>query len=137
MATRSTIWLKKDDGTFTGIYCHWDGYPSHNGKILLEHYNTEEKVEALVALGSLSSLAPSIECPEGHSFEKPIDGYSVAYARDRGEDFKQWKQDHPFGLKNCFEEYNYFFFDGKWHLAHHAKEGGIKFNDLLLENCMD
>ena len=25
---------------FIGIYCHWDGYPSHNGAILLHHYQS-------------------------------------------------------------------------------------------------
>lgn len=136
MATRSTIWLKKGE-VYTGIYCHWDGYPSNNGKILLEHYDTEEKVEALVALGSLSSLGASPEAPEGHTFEKPVEGHCVAYARDRGENFQQWKQDHPFGLKGKFEEYNYFFMDGKWHLAHGKKDGGLSFDELKPSRCIE
>lgn len=38
MGTRSAIVLKREDGKYQGIYCHWDGYPSNNGKILFENY---------------------------------------------------------------------------------------------------
>lgn len=37
------------------IYCHWDGYPSYNGKILLDHYGRKE-VEKLLELGDRSTL---------------------------------------------------------------------------------
>jgi len=64
MGTRSTIAIRNTDGTFEAIYCHWDGYLSHNGRILEENYTTEEKVRELIALGDISSqgkkLAPSI-----------------------------------------------------------------------------
>lgn len=85
MATRSTITAKTTDGKFKSIYCHFDGYVSHNGRILLEHYNDQAKIDALVNLGALSSLAASPEKPAGHTFETPIEGYCVAYGRDRGE----------------------------------------------------
>ena len=49
MATRSKIAIEDQDGTVRSIYCHWDGYPSHHGPILLEHYTTQEKVESLIA----------------------------------------------------------------------------------------
>ena len=65
MATRSRIAIENQDGTVLSIYCHWDGYPSHHGPILLENYTTQEKVESLIALGSISSLAPETEIPEG------------------------------------------------------------------------
>lgn len=67
------------------IYCHWDGYPSHNGKLLLENYNTPEKVDALINMGSISILDKSMEAPEGHTFDTPVDGYTIFYHRDRGE----------------------------------------------------
>ena len=41
MGTRSTIAIKNQDGSVTGIYCHWDGYVDHVGVMLKEHYNTE------------------------------------------------------------------------------------------------
>ena len=41
MATRSNIGIVNEDDSITAIYCHWDGYPEHNGKILLNHYNNK------------------------------------------------------------------------------------------------
>lgn len=56
MSTRSLIAIKQTDGTVKSIYCHWDGYVSHNGRLLIEHYATPEAVEELLALGPLSAL---------------------------------------------------------------------------------
>lgn len=85
MGTRSDIIVERADGKWARTYCHWDGYVSHNGQLLVDHYASQERAEALSALGSLSSLAPSIEKPEGHTFGSPVPGYTVAYGRDRGE----------------------------------------------------
>jgi len=62
MSTRSTISKVNQDGTITSIYCHWDGYYSNNGKLLLENYNDEKKIDELLSLGSLSSLEKNT-CP--------------------------------------------------------------------------
>ena len=115
MATRSTISLLLPTGQIKTIYAHWDGYLSHNGKILLEHYTTREKIEALLDLGALSVLAESIEKPKGHSFDKAVSGYNVFYGRDRGEDGVEARiyttfEDIP------FEEYNYLFKDDVWYV---------------------
>lgn len=85
MSTRSRIAILNDDKSTRSIYCHQDGYPEGVGKTLAEHYTTKERVNALLDLGDLSSLEPSIECPAGHSFDNKIEGYTVAYDRDRGE----------------------------------------------------
>ena len=37
MGTRSFIAQRVGD-EYVGVYCHWDGYLEHNGRILLEHY---------------------------------------------------------------------------------------------------
>jgi len=50
------IALKTGENEYLSIRCHLDGYPSHNGAILLDSYGTEERVRALLALGNLSSL---------------------------------------------------------------------------------
>lgn len=110
MATRSRIGIWTEDRKIKSVYCHWDGYPSNNGKLLLENYNTKEKVEALIALDDMYFLKKSIECPKGHSFENKIDGYSLFYHRDRGED---WNSVKPLittkaeGMPG--EEYDYLF----------------------------
>lgn len=83
MGTRSFIGLLRADGTVRAIYTHWDGYPEHHGPILLGFYNTEEKINALLDLGDLSSLAEEIG--EKHPFDNAPDGICTAYGRDRGE----------------------------------------------------
>ena len=37
-------------------YCHWDGYPEFNGKILVKYYQNREDVKELIDGGSMSSL---------------------------------------------------------------------------------
>jgi hypothetical protein len=56
MGTRSFITIKHKDNTYSGVYCHWDGYPEHNGKILKEDYQARSKVVDLIDGGDMSSL---------------------------------------------------------------------------------
>ena len=84
MGTRSTISIKNLDNTYTQTYCHWDGYIDYNGFLLYCYYNTEEKVRKLLKNGMISSLYKSCDKPDGHSFDSPIDGYTIYYYRDRG-----------------------------------------------------
>ena len=76
MATRSRIAIENQDGSVTSIYCHWDGQIYSNGVILNNNYNTKDKVEELIGLGSLSSLDETID-------------RTVAHHRDNGEDLVQ------------------------------------------------
>jgi hypothetical protein len=85
MSTRSAIIIENEDGTAEGIYCHSDGYPGWNGKILLEHYQDEAKVRALIALGDISSLAAEIGEKHGFDYTERPKGQTTAYHRDRGE----------------------------------------------------
>jgi hypothetical protein len=66
MGTRSVIGVYHG-GNAKAVYCHWDGYLDHNGRILLDHYDSPRANE-LVALGDLSSLRPEIG--EQHPFSK-------------------------------------------------------------------
>lgn len=56
MATRSTIAIEYADGTVGQVYCHWDGYLEHNGKILQEHYSNPFILRDLIDMGDVSSL---------------------------------------------------------------------------------
>lgn len=85
MSTNATISVKTDDGTIKIINNHWDGYPSYLGYMLRDYYDTQELAEALVNLGDVSIVCESIDCPEGHTFQTPVDGYSIFYGRDRGD----------------------------------------------------
>jgi len=112
MATRSRIAIEDQDGTVRSIYCHWDGYPEYNGVVLQESYQTREKVEQLIALGSISSLKPLANPPEGatHTFNNPLEDVTVAFCRDRGEELsiKSHKNVKEFS-ESDIEEYGYVF----------------------------
>ena len=49
MATRSTIGYETPDGRYRATYCHYDGYPSHMKRELLDM--SREDVEIMVTTG--------------------------------------------------------------------------------------
>ncbi len=113
MSTNATVTIKNKKGYET-IYTHWDGYLKNNGSILLKHYKTAKKVQALIDLGYVSVLRESILCPEGHSFDNPAADCTVFYGRDRGED-EVLADEIQETFEECRkEEFNYLFEDGKW-----------------------
>lgn len=133
MATRSTIAMKTPEGKIRAIYCHWDGYIDHNGKILIGNYTTTEKVKQLIDLGDISSLRE--EVGEKHSFDRnhdepelPMtDNWCLAYHRDRGEEWSgvapqtydhigDWVQGFDMGVEYCY------LWDGQDWLVHKVDE---------------
>jgi len=118
MATRSNIGIVNQDGSITGIYCHYDGYPEYVGKILLNHYNDVGIINKLMELGDLSSLGENLYAV-GHTWAAPIEGVCVAYGRDRGEKgvesrvFKSIEQ-YNRNADNSGVNYQYLFEDGMW-----------------------
>lgn len=146
MSTNSTIAIKNDDGTFTSIYCHWDGYVSHNGSILLEHYRDVAKINELMQLGDLSSLGAEIGekhpftnpyaygSPSYREFDEQYKNTCTAYGRDREEndmvsenwtDAKEW-------LSEVGEEYNYLFDGDNWFVSEgETDEAGFPIFTLL------
>lgn len=116
MATRSHIGIRQLDGTIDFIYCHWDGYPSHHGPILTNHYNTVDKVNQLLELGSLSVLAEEIgEKQDFDDRSTQRDNWCLAYGRDRGEQ-RVGKQNKLFTdlLKDDNVDYVYIFDGDYW-----------------------
>jgi hypothetical protein len=123
MATHSTIAIQNQDGTVTGTYCHSDGYLEYNGRILYNHYTTEEIVRELISFGQLSSLGIGIypDPNEEHNFYRPQEDVCRFYGRDRGETgvepetYDNWEQ--MLGLQG--QVYNYLFVPGEgWHVSH-------------------
>ena len=117
MATRSRIAIELPDGRVKSVYCHWDGSPNTNGRILRDHYQDRKKVEKLIELGSLSSLHENVDPTGPHSFGAPQDGVVVAYHRDRGEAIHPPCVDQGVDSYFCsdVEEYGYLFTkDDKW-----------------------
>jgi len=86
MATRSHIGVRNLDGTIDYIYCHFDGYPAHNGKILTDHYADMDKVNALMKLGDLSILGSEIGGQQDFDDRSTHNrDWCLAYGRDRNE----------------------------------------------------
>lgn len=136
MGTRSSIGVMQQDGSVKSIYCHWDGYYSGVGKTLVEHYNTEEKANAVVALGGLSTLQenlspvpqanerytrsgeePKIILAKDHSFDTPQENVTVAYHRDRGDELSidKFTDLKKYNRSGNFQAYDYLYKDGAWH----------------------
>jgi len=120
MGTRSRIGVMHGD-KLKSIYCHWDGYLSHNGQILQDHYDSS-KANHLVSLGDISSLRNNVEIPEGvaHSFDTPAKEITVFYGRDRGEtgvDFNVDQSYEEFLSKDYDYEYYYIMNDGVWYVG--------------------
>jgi hypothetical protein len=127
MGTRSRIGIERD-GVILSIYCHWDGYPAHNGAILQQHYDHAKTVE-LICLGDLSVLAKSIG--EKHAFcaldagmtneeyDALYDGQCLFYGRDRGEKGTEFRTAHSMRefldqCDACGAEYYYILKNDEW-----------------------
>lgn len=163
MATRGTISIvseRTENGKGKTIYTHWDSYPSHNGRILLEHYQDPKKIKALIKLGDISVLAENVEPQEKgvtrqwdrekgeyvlieaakeHSFDTPHDGVVVAYGRDRGEknvNATSFKGATP--NDNTAQEFDYLFVENEnqWYVRNnHVPKP--KFVKLTQKMCND
>jgi hypothetical protein len=120
MGTRSNIIQKLNETTYRSVYCHWDGYLDHHGRILLDNYKNVEKVSKLLELGSLSSLKEEISPPDGvlHSYENQQKDVTVAYHRDRGEEWKETSYTEKEKLADLMDQfYCYLYFNDDWYIT--------------------
>lgn len=156
MATRSTIAIELADGTIKKVYCHWDGYLSYNGKILLEHYNDPVKLLKLINKGAISSLGPEIGRKHPFStyelkqdapdYAKKLKAHAMAeekgwtkfYARDRGEKkVVDTYKDMGEYFRSQMEEYNYLFTkNGHWTVKY-DEEGSWSLSKALAEAAQE
>lgn len=141
MATRSTIALKqKNHGSILYIYCHFDGYPEGVGQTLLDHYKDYDKVLELVKLGGLSSLRQNIHPKtEKHEFGNAEEDVTVAYHRDRGDDYilhlSQDEKELLKDLKDSWTEYYYLFKDNNWYGMPARDTKFILLTDLIKQDA--
>ena len=118
MATRSTIALEYLDGTIGQIYCHWDGYLSHNGKRLLEHWKSPAKVQEMINLGDLSSLGAEIGVK--HQYDTNKEDVCTFYGRDMGEDdvsARQFESFEDYVNNHEYQEYDYILRYEGWYVS--------------------
>ena len=139
MSTGSLIAKEIDKNQYSVIYCHFDGYLEHNGKVLYEHYNDSNEVDRLLDLGFISFLDNRLEPDPNveHSFKNKQDGVTLAYSRDRG-DVEVNAKIMP--MKEILDwqgiEYVYIYtLDNKWIclIADEAKKGFKDLKKLLVE----
>ena len=135
MSTRSNIGIIKENDTIDMIYCHWDGYPSNNGKILLANYSNTDAVRELIALGDLSNLGEVIgekhDFNYGMTFKPGTPEYNAlarqcnVYSRDRVETGTKARK--SLSLRKAMElmeEYLYLWDtkNSKWFYSDHGSE---------------
>ncbi len=111
MGTRSTIAMEFADGTVQQIYCHWDGYLEHNGKILFNHYVDPYKTRELIDMGDISSLCNTIE-----------ETKQGAYHFWRGEELRvaKFNDFQDYLAHHQYEDYEYILRkDGHWYVQAH------------------
>ena len=129
MSTRSLIAVVHGNNYKT-VYCHWDGYLSHNGRILQEHYDSP-KANNLVALGNVSSLQPNIGEKHPFSkfdtdmsakeFEEKYGNMTTFYGRDRDEEGQEFvthtsKESLIEHFNDGWCEFAYIMQDGVWYV---------------------
>ena len=151
MATRSTISIRLKNGSINSVYCHWDGYLSNNGSILLNYYKSPIRVKRLVAGGDISSLGKflnprkstfhyeidynkgkRVKTNKKHSHETKHKYVTCFYKRDRQESDCDMKIFH--GVDEIqFEEFNYLYEEAskKWYVE--TEQGWNELTNELIQ----
>jgi len=125
MATRSNIAYQTAEGKIRSVYCHWDGYPEHNGEMLQRHYQDIEKIKRLVELGSISALRPEIgEKQDFDDRSTQNENWTLAYSRDRGEELHISEYDDIPSWIEDMEEYAYLWNGKEWLVNDHGATAG-------------
>ena len=111
MATRSRIGIELSDGSVLSAYHHWDGYPEWLGRILTTHYNSKDKVAALIDGGDMSSCWTDQRWNSEEKHE-----YGAQYYSQRGEDTPPRYDANleEYLSEGTTEEYHYLFRNGEW-----------------------
>lgn len=109
MSTVSFIGYLEEDGSVKYVYCHWDGHPSHNGRILLDYWTDWRQVGGMIGEGHLSSLGVDIlSCNFYDDHREGEESYSVC------EDLEEAR-------KIC-REYFYVFTKQGWIFSEYKSE---------------
>ena len=151
MGTRSRIGVMHGE-VVKSVYCHWDGYLEHNGKILQEHYDSA-LANHLVALGDLSSLgtqigeqhpfSPYASAEDKAAYETAQEaGWCTFYGRDRGESGTEWRVAHTFDeffdqCEGCGAEFYYIMRDGVWYVGDTYGRTAISKSLVLLSQALE
>ena len=112
MGTRSRIGIELQDQSIVSVYCHYDGYPEFNGKVLRDNYDTVEKVKELIDGGNMSCTWTN----SGWGNET-LPETGALYYTSRGESLEDNAPRLDKDMEEFFsdgEEYSYIFRNGNW-----------------------
>ena len=120
MGTRSRVAVMHGD-VCKSVYCHYDGYLDHTGRVLQEYYDSAA-ANQLVALGDNSGVQPTVE--------------EMNFYKDRGEEDVGYRVAHSFEefleqVESCFGEYYYVMRDGTWYAGCVYETQGLIKNGLV------
>ena len=129
MGTRSFIGIENEDNSVKYVYCHWNGYPSHNGKILSKNYTDRKSVNKLLEGGDMSVLKEDITDVEYYNQMKGQDPDNDAALVDNMEVFLE-------DIKNSWCEWVYILNkDNKWMVSSDSDWSDMKpLNEVLSED---
>ena len=123
MGTRSRIGIQLKDKSVLSVYCHWDGYPSFNGRVLNEFYNTPEKVANLINGGNISSLHTNVGWNQ-----ETLPETGPQYYTSRGEsiddnepELNKNQGEYLNTADDCGEEYAYLFTSAGWTCCYNTR----------------
>ena len=112
MGTRSRIGIQLQDESIVSVYCHYDGYPAFNGRVLRDNYDTVEKVKELIDGGNMSCTWTN----SGWGNETMPESGALYYT-SRGESLEDNAPRLDEDMEEFFsdgEEYSYIFRNGNW-----------------------
>jgi hypothetical protein len=133
MSTRSTVAVVLSNGEVRSTYVHWDGAVEHNGRLLIEYWDSQELAEQLTSFGSISVIGKTAMPVGSHSFKNPEKDVCIFYHRDRGDpknetNPKIYSSVKEYLMKGNFQDYNYLFGGGEWIVFKEVKintDGGL------------
>ena len=112
MGTRSRIGKQLADGSILSVYCHYDGYPEYNGRVLREYFSSADKVSELIDGGNMSCTWTNA----GWGNETLSESGPLHYT-SRGESLESNAPRLDKDMEEFFsegEEYSYVFTSSGW-----------------------
>ena len=106
----ASIWLKKSENKYIGVYLHLFPEMFHCGYILLTEYTNKAKVEELLSFGDIYELRECINETDSNSKYN-----TIFYHRDKGDRKKIFTTNSE-QATNKFE-YSYLFKNNKWYIC--------------------
>lgn len=109
MSTRSNIGIQYEDGSVYMVYCHSDGYVTHNGVVLQRFFSYERQVRKLIAKGDISFIDER---------SGKVEYYSDRGGEPSGPSFHRSVRE----AMDNMEEYLYLFriAEQKWYVSDHG-----------------